>query len=329
MGNKEKLLDLIIPEIEKITLPGDTICDLMAGTNSIGYALKRRNRIISNDIQYYSYVVGKTLLSNYQIPSNSQLRELIEKNYLENKRSKKFDYFEKNYSDTYFSPHQCIDIDSIRFSLDKLESPTKEYVLTLLMSVMCKVQSSPGHFAQYMPKDHKRILPLREMKVYELIYLKNKEFENFVISPYENKFLNLDYNILLEDREMDNVECFYLDSPYTTDQYSRFYHVLETVAKYDYPILEHKAKYRNDRSRSKFCSKKTVNEEFENILNFVSKRRKKLVISYSNKGVLPVYELIELSKKYFKNVEIKYFDYKHSSQGNGNIKIKEILLILS
>jgi len=329
MGNKEKLLDLIIPEIEKITLPGDTICDLMAGTNSIGYALKRRNRIISNDIQYYSYVVGKTLLSNYQIPSDSQLRELIEKNYLENKRLKKFDYFEKNYSDTYFSPHQCIDIDSIRFSLDKLESPTKEFVLTLLMSVMCKVQSSPGHFAQYMPKDHKRILPLREMKVYELIYLKNKEFENFVISPYENKFFNLDYNILLEDREMDNVGCFYLDSPYTTDQYSRFYHVLETVAKYDYPILEHKAKYRNDRSRSKFCSKKTVGEEFENILNFVSKRRKKLVISYSNKGVLPVYELIELSKKYFKNVEIKYFDYKHSSQGNGNIKIKEILLKLS
>ena len=328
MGNKEKLLDFIIPEIEAITLPGETICDLMAGTSSIGYALKKRNKIIANDIQYYSYVVGKTLLSNFQIPTNSQLKEMIETKYLENKETKEFTFFEDNYTDTYFSQQQCIDIDSIRYSLDTLGSPVKDYVLTLLMSVMCKVQSSPGHFAQYMPKEHIRILPLRLMKVYELMYTKNSDFLNFINSDFENQVFNLDYNILLESDIVDEVECFYLDSPYTTDQYSRFYHVLETIAKYDYPALEHKAKYRNDRSKSKFCSKNTVRDEFEKIISFVANKGKKLVISYSNKGIIEVDELIELCKLYFKNVNVKYFDYKHSSQGNGNIKIQEVLLVL-
>jgi adenine-specific DNA-methyltransferase len=300
----------------------------MAGTNSIGYALKKRNRIISNDIQYYSYVVGKALLHNYKIPSDDELRELIEKKYNHNKKFKVFTFFEKNYTDTYFSEHQCVDIDSIRYSLEELDSPLKDYVLTLLMSVMCKVQSSPGHFAQYMPKDHKRIIPLREMKVYELLYSKNRDFSNFIRSKFNNSVHNLDYNILLKDKIIDDIECFYLDSPYTSDQYSRFYHVLETVSKYDNPKLEHKAKYRNQRSKSKFCSKTTVRDEFENIIKFVANKNKKLLISYSNKGVLPIDELIELANIYFKEVEVKYFEYKHSSQGNGNIKIKELLLIL-
>ena len=38
--NKNKLLDFIIPEIKNITKKGDVICDLMAGTCSIAYALK-------------------------------------------------------------------------------------------------------------------------------------------------------------------------------------------------------------------------------------------------------------------------------------------------
>lgn len=329
MGNKEKLLDYIIPEIEAITLPGDVICDLMAGTNSIGYALKKRNIIISNDIQTYSYVIGQALLSNYDIPTNEQLKDLITIKYEENKILKKFSFFQENYTDTYFSEHQCIDIDSIRYSAETLKSPLKDYVLTLLMSVMCKVQSSPGHFAQFMPKDHKRIIPLREKNVYELFYEKNLDFKNFVQSEYTNKVFNQDYNILLKNDLIDTVECFYLDSPYTTDQYSRFYHVLETVVKYDYPILEHKAKYRNDRIKSKFSSRNTVKNEFEKIISFVAQNKKKLVISYSNKGILDSDELIELANRYFNDVKVKFIDYKHSSQGNGNIKIKEMLLILS
>ena len=39
MGTKANLLDFIIPEIQAITPEGGTVCDLMAGTNAVGYAL--------------------------------------------------------------------------------------------------------------------------------------------------------------------------------------------------------------------------------------------------------------------------------------------------
>ena len=67
-------MDSIIPEIENITKPGDVICDVMAGTNSIGYALKERNIIYSNDIQFYSYAVGRAMLSNYKVPTAEEAK---------------------------------------------------------------------------------------------------------------------------------------------------------------------------------------------------------------------------------------------------------------
>ena len=64
MGNKHKLLDFIIPEIEKITKPKSIVCDLMSGTNCIGYALKSRYTIYANDVQKYSECIAKALIEN-------------------------------------------------------------------------------------------------------------------------------------------------------------------------------------------------------------------------------------------------------------------------
>ena len=47
MGNKGKLLNELIPIIESLTEPGDIVCDIMAGTNSVSYALKSRNRVVT------------------------------------------------------------------------------------------------------------------------------------------------------------------------------------------------------------------------------------------------------------------------------------------
>jgi len=68
MGSKKPILDFIAKELESLTEPGDIIVDLMAGTHTIGYALKGRCRIIANDIQRYSLVIGETLLNYYPQP---------------------------------------------------------------------------------------------------------------------------------------------------------------------------------------------------------------------------------------------------------------------
>lgn len=329
MGNKGKLLNELIPVIESLTEPGDIVCDIMAGTNSVSYALKSRNRVVTNDIQYYSYVISKCLLDNYTIPSLEEAHNDLDENYKLNLTKKYYSFFVDQYTDTYFAEWQCLDIDSFRYAIEQISDDSKKYFyLTVLMSVMCKAQSTPGHFAQYMNKDHKRILPLRRLSIYELFYDKISDFKDFVISHYENYHYNLDYKILFEEEVMDSVKCFYLDSPYTADQYSRFYHVLETVCKYDNPILEHKAKYRNDRVQSAFSYKNKVAGEFEYIISFCKSKNTPLVISYSNRGVIPVEEIVKIANKYYDFVIVKNIDFEHSSQGKGTIDIQEVIITL-
>jgi adenine-specific DNA-methyltransferase len=329
MGNKNRLLNFIVPAIEEVTKEGDTICDLMAGTHCVGYALKKRNRIIGNDIQEYSHIIGRALIENNRetISREDALNELSDC-YLENKQWQNFSFFNDNYADTYFAKEQCMDIDSIRYAIETVNDRfRKALYLCALMHAMCKVQSTPGHFAQYMPKEHYRIIPLRQMDVWQEFLEKCEDFKAVVRNSMENQAHKADFKKLLHSIDCE-VSCFYVDPPYSVEQYSRFYHVLETVVRYDNPSLKHKALYRTDRYKSGFCYKNTVENEFEFIMREVSDRESALVISYSEKGVMPVEKLELLGKKYFKHVEMRRNSYAHSTLGKGKENINEVLMIL-
>ncbi len=330
MGNKNKLLDFIIPEIEDITTQNSIVCDLMSGTNSVGYALKNKYIIYANDVQKYSECISKALIENNTVTINEKsAKEDLEDNYRKNLKEMQYDFFYKIYSDTYFSDTQCKDIDSIRYAIEQIEEESKKNLyLTVLMSVMCKVQSTTGHFAQYMPKEHKRIIPLRNMDVWEEFIEKSNDFKNIINNNMQNKSFNLDYKELIKLDEIKNVETFYLDSPYSGEQYSRFYHILETIVKYDNPTVSYKAKYRDDRFMSDFCYKNKVSNEFENIIKYCKRNNSNLVISYSNKGVIESEELEKICRKYYDNVNVKTNGYKHSTQGKGNNKLLEYLYVL-
>ena len=328
MGNKTKLFNFILPKIEDVTEEGDTICDLMCGTSSIGYALSQRNVIISNDFQKSSSVVSEALLLTKNVPTMNEIHADIDNSFQENMKQQHFNFFYKEYSDTYFAPNQCLQIDSIRFAISKVSKNKQSLYLTFLMSAMCKAQSTPGHFAQFLKKDCKRVQPLRRYDLLKLFYEKACEFQTIPISKYKNIVFNKDYNDLLNNSLLKKVKCFYLDPPYTTDQYSRFYHILETVCLYDSPKTSCKAKYRERRKKSNFCYKNLVYKEFEKVISFAHSNKSSLIISYSNHGVAVPEKILEIGKKYYNNFSLVFEDYKHSSQGSGSIKIFECLIIL-
>ena len=330
MGNKNKLLDFIIPEIEEITTQGSIVCDLMSGTSAVGYALKSRYRIYANDVQKYSECIAKALIENNTATINEEsAKKDLEDNYKKNLNEMQYNFFYNTYSDTYFSATQCKEIDSIRYAIEQIDEEYKKNLyLTALMSAMCKVESTTGHFAQYLPKDNKRTIPLRKMDVWQEFIEKCNDFKEIVNNNMQNKTYNLDYKKLLKLKEIRDVETFYLDSPYSGEQYSRFYHILETLVKYDNPEVSFKAKYRNDRFMSGFCYKSKVSSEFERIIKFCKRNNSNLVISYSNKGVIECDKLEALCRKYYDNVEVKTNDYKHSTQGKGNNELLEYIYIL-
>ena len=328
MGIKTKLLDNIIPEIQKVTPKNGIVLDIMAGSNAVSYALKEFFTVYTNDIQKYSYTISKAVIENQkETISKESAKKELPKNINKNLQEKHYNFFETTYSNTYFSKKQCEYIDAIRYSIEQINNEyRKSLYLFALMDAMCKVQSTPGHFAQFMPSDHKRIIPLQNMDILEEFWDKCDNYFELCFTDKKNKAFCMDYKELLKQDDIKSVDTIYLDSPYSQEQYSRFYHILETLVKYDNPKVDFKAKYRNDRFQSDFCYKNRVKKEFETIISFCLENGINLVISYSNKGVLGENDLMLLCKKYFKSTELKEIDYKHSTQGKGEQKLKEIII---
>ena len=284
MGAKYKLLDFILPPVTNLLREGESFVDLMAGTHSVGYALKKRNRIIAND--------------------------------------------------TYFSKYQCQEISTIRIVISKIIDPyVQQIYLTALAYAMSLCQSSTGHFAQYLPKSHPRLKYLRSMSVFETFRQRCKEIE-IVLSKYSGKVFNLEIIDFLNQEYLHehagSGSLAYLDPPYSPAQYSRYYHLLETVFLNDEPNVGFKGVYRDDRFQSDFCSTKKALKAFENVISNVSKKDWNLVISYANSGVVDISNLKEVCDNFYPVVTVLNRDYSHSTQGRGETRdISELLVICS
>lgn len=331
MGTKSYLLDFIIPTIRKLVKNGETILDLMAGTHSIGYALKKQYRILANDIQEYSFTIGKAIIENNSVNISKNIAiTKLQATFNENMIKKSYKLFYETYADTYFSKNQCLEIDSIRYAIESIkEEYEKSLYLSALIYAMCYAQSTTGHFAQFLPMEHKRLIPLRKISVWDT-FLDKCDDIRIIFSDFKNKVFNEDYKVLFNKEFEDiikDVSLIYLDPPYTDAQYSRFYHILETMIRYDYPKVNFVGRYRNDRFMSGFCSKVKAPKEFEFIIKKVSELNKILVISYSNKGIVTKETIVTIAKRYFKDVKFYNINYSHSKQGKGNSSVNEILFV--
>ncbi|MGC3977147.1 MAG: DNA adenine methylase [Paludibacteraceae bacterium] len=68
IGSKNKLSDFIYQSVNQIVgdnLSNKIFCDLFAGTGAVGRIFKENvQKVISNDIEYYSYVLNKNYIEN-------------------------------------------------------------------------------------------------------------------------------------------------------------------------------------------------------------------------------------------------------------------------
>ena len=244
------------------------------------------------------------------------------------KASFPFDLFTTYFSNAYFGLEQCLQIDSLRYAIDMLPTQKRHrrdlYLCALIYSIDSCV-ASPGHFAQFFTSHSKEsfgnIIKERRksiiMTFYALVdyFRKNLSKPSFKHEAWCTDYVNL-FNPSSEFySKMKEVDLIYADPPYTADHYSRFYHVLETLVKYDYPSKELKGRYRIDRFASKFSMKSKAYAEFEKLLSAVSLHGCKLLISYNNDGLVSSEQLIDLSNRYFDRVSYDKIEYNHSNQG--------------
>lgn len=330
MGAKYKLLDFIVPELLAISNEEQPLVDLMAGTHAVGYALKSRRRIIANDIQYYSKIFGMALIENNSI---SNLRNRWEKDFEHLELSKFHEsWFVLKYANSYFSYNQCLQIAAIRERIKLIpDELVQTCYLTSLAYAMSLCQSSSGHFAQYLPSSNPRTKSLREMDLFQSFKDKCLEFE-IRFSQFENRIYNLESSIFQEKLIQESLagpgSTVYLDPPYSPAQYSRYYHLLETVFLDDNPEISFKGLYRENRFQSDFCSPRLAPSAFEKILNRSRQASWNLVISYASSGIVNPTTLLNLCQKYYPNAYIKGKNYSHSTQGRGETRTVDELLVV-
>lgn len=280
---------------------------------------------------------------NYTYSAEMQIKQFVQ---LEKKQQKLIDYnfdvllyhlFTKYYSGTYWSFEQCLWIDALRrVAEDYRNTPVYYVILSSLMYSMSYCSQSTGHYAQY--RDAKSESSKNDILIYRLRDIRpyfetkfNQLKQHLGNNNLDHKVTSLDYRSCLD--ELETGTLVYADPPYAFVHYSRFYHAIETLVKYDYPKVDHKGRYRTDRHQSPFGRRKEVKKAFEDLFIGIKKKKSDLILSYSNTGMISLEEIIQIAKDNIgKNYDVSYKeqDYKHSTMGRSDDKskdVKEYLLI--
>jgi adenine-specific DNA-methyltransferase len=255
--------------------------------------------------------------------------------------------FAATYAGTYFGLAQCLQIDSIRFGIDRahqagaLSDENRRWALIALCRAVAFASNSTGHFAQYLTpseRNLRRVVSKRQTCVWDRWV---RAFSGLgPIGKLEwrvgNKVFCGDANSVLLDIKESCLKpaVIYADPPYTADQYSRFYHIWETLILYDYPIVSGKGQYRPGRFSSAFSLSSKVEEAFKTLIERAALNDSTLIVSYPKAGLLPNPEstIPDMMSQYFKKVHAPIvLDYRHStlgaSKGHQKQNVKEMFFV--
>lgn len=266
IGCKQKLVDWIFDIIKENTSGIKTATDIFAGTGVITKKmLQFYPNVMMNDNLYSNNIIYKAFFENSEWSREKITSKLSEYNSL-NPKEINDNYFSINFGGKYFDYDKAKLIGFIREDIEncKSELTEKEYaiLLTTLIYNIDKTANTLGHFEAYIKKPIKPT-PLK-LKLIDV-----QQFSNL-------RIFQEDSNVLARSIKSDLV---YIDPPYNSRQYSRFYHVYETLVKWDKPVLSGVAMKPPAENMSKYCTSQAPQAFSDLIKNLDAKY---LAVSYNN-----------------------------------------------
>ncbi|KRB10272.1 hypothetical protein ASD86_25075 [Lysobacter sp. Root690] len=115
--------------------------------------------------------------------------------------------------------------------------------------------------------------------------------------------------------------CVYIDPPYTRDEYSRYYHVLEALVRYEPQAVSGKGRLPKRGSAGRFASKFSgrradlMEAEIARTIQACLSRGWNCLWSYSNSGVASVNGTLERLKDHAKTADVFCMDHSYKAQG--------------
>ncbi len=333
LGNKTRMLENINAVIEDNNISGSVFCDLFAGSGSVGDYFKSRFSIVANDYLSCLSIINKAKLENSQAPKFAVFCKEFgidpftyfnQKSYIADSQY----FITNNYSPIggrqFFTEDNAIKIDGIRIEIEELyknfiiDLKERNYLLASLIESVMGISNTSGTYEAFLKIWDKRALKpfvLEPISICETaLYSKNQVY-------------NTDSNELIRKVKGD---ILYIDPPYTITDYSAAYHLLESIARYDYPTIKGiTGRRKENNTKSKYTRKEQALKNFEDI--FRQAQFAHVLVSYSTQGLIPVDELCELAKKFAVNNEIKLYEfpfreYKNIRSSQKGDNLKEIII---
>lgn len=320
LGNKDSLVDRIEKLLEnKKLLNKDLILfDAFCGTGAVSKKLSATYKnIIIND----NLLLASTFNYGSLVSSKCSFLKLgfDPFNYFNERKEIKEGFFYKNYAPSngnrmYFSDYNAGRIDFFRITIEEwflnkqINVEEYNYLLACLLESVSKVANVAGVYGAYLKKWDPRA-------VKDIIFLRLEKNNNVIdVKRYTENLSQI----------ISDIDCdiLYLDPPYTKNKYSVQYHILETLIRYDNPILKGITGTRDMSWISQsWSTNNTVHIEFENTI--AKTKSKYIVLSYSSDGLMSKEFILNVLKRYcilntVECIEIPYKKYRNFKTNTSN-----------
>ena len=310
IGSKKKLLPFIGEAIKDLNI--STAVDVFTGTTRVAQYLRQKG--IQCDTSDLSWAATSYAYSYVHNKDNAHLLTYInEMNALPGVDG----WLTENYTGTVdeslqrgegrcFRPKNTRRADSARDYVDTLTSLDhweKSTLITSIIKALDSVDNTVGVQQAYLKEWCER---------------SNNDIK-FELPKCINGPIGMHYEGSCLVNSYRTVDLAYLDPPYSPHQYSTYYHIWDSVARWDKPQTSLKSKRRIDRvakqpecdasMTSPWNSKNTAGQAFSDLINRLPARY--ILISYSNESIMPEKELMDICQSFGKT-SISYIDYRRN-----------------
>lgn len=286
LGNKEKYATKICQFFERRNLLDNdyTLFDAFCGSGCVSDKCKNRfSKIIIND-----NLLSSALYSLGRLNANSITFKKLGFNPMEYFNSKKnkiegikkgfvYNHYSLKSGRSYFNDENACRIDYVRLTIQRwydenlINEVEFAYLIASLLESVSNISNTRGSYSSFLEKNKQR-----KNFYNEFIFTSVSCFNSDLRAEID--FMNANINEIIESIDCD---VLYIDPPRNSkDKYDKHYHLLETIARYDYPQVIGKT---GNRKIPNYDN--SWNNQYKSLINFehmVAKTRANYIVVSCN-----------------------------------------------
>ena len=305
MGSKRAMLGNGLGELLTRERAGaKRFVDLFTGSGSVAIYIARKYKmpVFAYDLQKYSTTLANAVISrqttaNWKeiwtswyktaksrlittIPKADALTQALVSDFREWSACQDLP-ITRAYGGHYFSPVQAVWIDALRMSLPE-KPPDRTIALASLIHAASESAAAPGHTAQPLQPTRTAKPFLKRAWQFDIPDRTQKILENLCGQCAKEIGGAQVCDANEAAAQLKKGDLAFIDPPYSGEHYSRFYHVLETIANGQCGEVTGVGRYpsRDLRPRSKFSLKTESNAALDDLLETISAKGAKAILTF-------------------------------------------------